>query len=274
VVATPIGNMGDMTFRGVETLRTVDLVVAEDTRRARALLAHFEITGKDVARLDASASPADIERVIDRIEGGAPVAIVTDAGTPVVSDPGAALVAAARARGIAVSPIPGASALTALLSVAGFEAKATRFVGFLPRATGERDAAIAVASGSSDATVFFEAPHRMGATLEALAASLGDRVIVIGRELTKVHEEILTGGARALLASEGSREWLGELVIAIAPADRERAEASREDIERRIDEELAKGKRVKEIAALVALETGASKRDVYELAVARRGDRS
>jgi len=262
--------MGDMTYRAVETLRAVDLIVAEDTRRARSLLAHFSIAARDVERLDASASPEAIARVVEKLEGGASVAIVTDAGTPVVSDPGAALVAAARARGIVVSPIPGASALTALLSVVGFEAKAARFIGFLPRGGRDRDDAVAEMAASSDATVFFEAPHRMTETLALLGERLPTRTLVIGRELTKLHEEVIVGSAEELARSEKDREWLGEIVAAVAPDTTERALPSGEDIDRRIDEELQKGRRAKEIAELVSLETGIAKREIYERVTARR----
>jgi 16S rRNA (cytidine1402-2'-O)-methyltransferase len=270
VVATPIGNMGDMTYRAVDTLRAADVIVAEDTRRARALLAHFGVAKREVIRLDASASDRDVARVVDRIEEGASVALVTDAGTPVVSDPGAALVAAARARGVACVPVPGASALTALLSVAGFEAKAVRFVGFVSRQEGDRDREIAAAAATSDATVFFEAPHRMRETLAALARSMPDRSIVVGRELTKVHEEVLAGPAHELATREAEREWLGEIAVAIGPRSEEREVTSREAIIARVDAELGRGKSVKDVAAMVALETGASKREVYEIAVERK----
>jgi 16S rRNA (cytidine1402-2'-O)-methyltransferase len=270
IVATPIGNMGDMTYRGVETLREAGVIVAEDTRRARGLLTHFGIGKKDVRRLDASASDADVARVVDALVAGEDVALVTDAGTPVVSDPGAKLVAAARAAGRRVVPIPGASAVTALLSVAGFEAKALRFVGFLPRSLVERDLALAEVAASPDATVFFEAPHRMSETLEALARAMPSRGIVIGRELTKLHEEILAGGAREIAEREKTRAWLGELAIAVEPAELDGAPLASESIERLVDEELARGKSVKDVAAIVSLATGASKRDVYEIALARK----
>jgi 16S rRNA (cytidine1402-2'-O)-methyltransferase len=271
VVATPIGNMGDMTFRAVETLRGVDVVCAEDTRRARALLTHFEVAKKEILRLDASASPGDIAHVVERLASGASVAVVTDAGTPVVSDPGAALVHAAREQGITVTPIPGASALTTLLSASGFDAKAVRFIGFLPRAGTDREAAIALMASSADATIFFEAPHRMRETLELLAARMPRRQVVIGRELTKMHEELLAGELGTMATEEREREWLGEIAVAVAPDAVSKEEVTTETLDARIDEELARGRRSKDIAELLAVETGASKRAVYERVLAKRG---
>jgi len=162
------------------------------------------------------------------------------------------------------------SALTTLLSAAGFDAKAVRFIGFLPRGGTDRDAAVGEMAASDDATIFFEAPHRMKETLELLALRMPQRHVVIGRELTKLHEEILTGALAELSTEERDREWLGELAVAIAPGAREMAHVTPEMIDARIDEELARGRRSKDIAELIAIETGASKREVYERVIGKR----
>jgi 16S rRNA (cytidine1402-2'-O)-methyltransferase len=270
VVATPIGNMGDVTLRAVETLRSADLVAAEDTRRTRALFAHLGITPKEIVRLDASAGERDIERVTARLVAGESVALVTDAGTPVVSDPGSGLVRAARAAGVRITPIPGVSALTAALSVSGFGTTSFRFVGFLPRSGGERTEALAELASAREVVVFFEAPHRMSRTLADLAEKMPEREIVIARELTKVYEELIVGRLVDIAEREEKREWLGEITVLMGPNETREAPIDEAELEIRIDAEIAKGRRSKEIAELLALETGVQKRAIYELVTSRK----
>ncbi|MFO0618158.1 MAG: 16S rRNA (cytidine(1402)-2'-O)-methyltransferase [Polyangiaceae bacterium] len=270
VVATPIGNMGDITLRAIESLRAADLIAAEDTRRARALLTHLGIGSKELARCDEAVRGEALEGILARLEGGATVAFVSDAGTPVIADPGSALVAAARARGIAVVGVPGPSALTALLSVSGLDSRAVRFIGFLPRGDRARAEALAAMRASTDVTVFFEAPHRMAETLRAVGEALGERRVVIGRELTKLYEEVIVGAASEIAAREEAREWLGEIVVAVdGRGEEESAVVGEAEIDRRIAALRAEGRRAKEIAELVALETGWSKRDVYARVIAK-----
>lgn len=273
VVATPIGNLGDLSERARSTLAAVDLVVAEDTRRTRALLAHLGLSGKELRRLDGNASAADAEEIADRVASGARCALVTDAGTPVVSDPGGALVRATRERGAAVVTIPGPSAVTAALSVSGYPITGFRFVGFLPRGGVDRAAAIAGMADGMDAVVLFEAPHRMSATLEDLARAMPARRAMIARELTKLHEELLEGPLTDLGASLRDREWLGEITVVLAPWEgRSAASPDAGTVDALIASHLAAGKRAKEIAERVALETGLSKSDVYDrvLAIKRK----
>ena len=270
IVATPIGNMGDITFRAVDVLRSAKLIAAEDTRRARALLAHLAIAPPVIVRLDASASDHDIERVTARLASGDDVALVTDAGTPVVSDPGSNLVRAARALGVRITPIPGVSALTATLSVSGFSNTSFRFIGFLPRGGPERSEALAELCASRETTVFFEAPHRMQKTLVELAEKMPGREVVIARELTKVYEEIIVGRLAEVAEKENAREWLGELTIALGPSEARETPISEAELEARVDREIAKGRRAKEIAELLSLETGAQKRAIYELVNSRK----
>lgn len=270
VVATPIGNLGDLTLRAIDTLREADRVVAEDTRRTRALLSHLGITGKPLDRLDATAGPADVERVVAHLEAGEGVALVTDAGTPVVSDPGTALVAAAARAGVRVVPIPGPSAVTAAIAAAGLVTGGFRFVGFLPRSGEPRRDAIELVRKTPEAVVLFEAPQRCAATLVDLARAMPSRPAVVARELTKLHEELLRGPLSELAAEE--RDWLGEVTMVLGPAPADAAPGvSDETIDARIGEELAKGRRAKEIAEALAIETGRPRRALYARVIARRG---
>ncbi len=264
VVATPIGNLGDITLRAVEALRSADVVAAEDTRRTRVLLGHLGLD-KHVVRLDAAATDADLERLCRRIEAGERVALVTDAGTPVVSDPGTALVARARGLGLAVTPLPGPSAVTAALSVSGFGGAGFRFLGFFPRGGKERTTALADVARASETIVFFEAPHRMAETLVDLAKAAPARRVVIGRELTKIHEELLAGTLGALSQTEADRQWLGEITVVVEASHEGAPLPDVADAAARVATLLAEGRRAREVAEIVAMETGMSKRDAYDL---------
>ncbi|MFT3775029.1 MAG: 16S rRNA (cytidine(1402)-2'-O)-methyltransferase [Minicystis sp.] len=269
IVATPIGNLGDITLRAIEVLKAADRVVAEDTRRSRALLSHLGIGGKPIDRLDAHAGPADIDRVVAHLRAGARVALVTDAGTPVVSDPGTALVQAAIAAGVRVEPIPGACAAVAALSVSGLVTGAFRFLGFLPRSGPERREAIGVVVATPEPVVLYESPQRLAETLADLARPMPARPAMVAREITKVHEEMVRGTLAELASLD--REWIGEITIVLGPAPAtEAVVVSDEEIDRRIDEGLARGRRAKDLAEEIALETSRPRRDVYARIVARR----
>lgn len=256
--------MGDITMRAVETLRAADLIAAEDTRRARALLGHLGISAPDIVRCDESVRGDALEGILARLDAGESVALVSDAGAPVIADPGSALVAAARARGARVVTIPGPSALTAILSVCGLDVRALRFIGFLPRGGADRAEALAAMKATRDVTAFFEAPHRMAETLALLGATLGARRVVVGRELTKVYEEVLVGPASEVAEREAGREWLGEIVVVVeGRSDEEVSVATADEVDARIDALRAEGRRAKDIAEIVAMETGWKKRDVY-----------
>jgi 16S rRNA (cytidine1402-2'-O)-methyltransferase len=269
-VATPIGNLGDLTLRAIETLRAADRVVAEDTRRTRGLLSHLGIAGKPVDRLDAHAGPPELARVVGRLREGERVALVTDAGTPVVSDPGTALVTAAIAAGVRVVPIPGACAAVAALSVSGLVTGAFRFLGFLPRSGPERRAAVALVVATPEPVVLYESPQRIAETLADLAQPMPSRPAVVAREITKLHEELSRGTLAELAALE--RVWLGEITLVLGPAPAApEAGVSDEEVDRRIDEGLGRGRRARDLAEEIALETGRARRDVYGRIVARRG---
>ncbi len=271
VVATPIGNLGDLSARATETLSRADRILAEDTRRTRQLLTHLGLGGKRVDRFDAHASDEDVRRAVAAIEGGEEVALVTDAGTPGVSDPGERLVQAAAAAGLRVVPIPGPSAPLAALAACGMAGDGRfRFLGFLPREGPPRRAAIALACETPETVVLFEAPGRTRATLSELAAATPERPACVARELTKVHEELVRGTC-ASLAGDG-REWIGEIVLVLGPHDPGAREKAVDDaaLDARIDEELGRGEHAKTIADRLAAWSGRPRRAVYERVIARK----
>ena len=213
VVASPIGNLGDITVRALDTLRTVDLIACENTRRTRALLSHYAIHTRTVAY---GHDEARSGRVLGLLGAGLDVALVTDAGTPGISDPGSTTVRMAREHGFAVVPIPGVSALTTLLSVAGTGAQGVTFYGFLSPKPGRRRSQLTRLLESGGPFILFEAPHRLLKTLADLQALAPHRRILLGRELTKLHEEVLDNTPAALIAELGAREKImGELVLLI-----------------------------------------------------------
>jgi 16S rRNA (cytidine1402-2'-O)-methyltransferase len=272
VVATPIGNLGDITARAVETLRECDRVVAEDTRRTRQLLSHCAVTGKPVDRLDAHATPRDVARVVEALQRGERIALVTDAGTPGVSDPGDALVRAAIESGARVVPIPGPSALLAALVASGCGGDGSfRFLGFLPRAGTARSESLALVAATAEPVVLFEAARRLRDTLRDLADATPDRPACVARELTKVHEEFVRGTCAQL--SDEPREWVGETVIVLgAHAPEQRAEKIDDAaLDARIDEALGRGEHARTAAHRLAAWSGRAKREVYERVIARKG---
>jgi 16S rRNA (cytidine1402-2'-O)-methyltransferase len=272
VVATPIGNLGDLTLRAIETLRVADRIVAEDTRRTRGLLSHLGIAGKSIERLDAHAGAGDVARIVAFLQAGERVALVTDAGTPVVSDPGTALVKAAVDAGVRVVPIPGACAAVAALSASGLVTGAFRFLGFLPRSGPERRDALALIVATPEPVVLYEAPQRIAETLADLARAMPERAAVVARELTKVHEELVRGTLTELSTREAEREWLGEITVVLGPAVEAAAtRMSDEELDRRIAEGAARGRRAKDLAEELSLETGLTRREIYGRIVARRG---
>ena len=217
VVATPIGNLEDITLRALKILKQVQLVAAEDTRRTGILLRHFDI---DTAILSVHEhnERARIERIVGTLAKGESVALVTDAGTPGISDPGAALVAAIRAAGFTVEPIPGASAVAAAVSASGIASQGFTFLGFPPIRSKDRKLWLSELADTSKhrLVVFFEAPHKVRKTLEDLV-DLVKRPIIIARELTKLHEEFVTGTPDELLKRFQSPQ--GEFTVMVPPAD-------------------------------------------------------
>ncbi|HLK10935.1 MAG TPA: 16S rRNA (cytidine(1402)-2'-O)-methyltransferase [Candidatus Binatia bacterium] len=267
VVATPIGNLEDVTLRALRVLREVDLVAAEDTRRTRALLAHHGIR-RPLASYHDAVERARAPAIVERLRAGARVALVSDAGTPGIADPGYHLVRGALAAGVRVVPVPGPSAVAAVVSVAGIPADRFVFEGFLPTRPGARAQRLAALAAEPRALVFFEAARRLPAFLAAAAAALGDREAVIARELTKLHEEWLRGRLgelRARVATTGTLK--GEVTVLVAGAAPVAAPAPGPALDERIRAALGRGERVRELAAAIARETGLARRTVYRRAL-------
>jgi 16S rRNA (cytidine1402-2'-O)-methyltransferase len=262
VVATPIGNLGDLTERAREVLAACDAVVAEDTRRSGKLLEHLGVD-KPFLSLPAFDEAARVEPIVRRLAEGASLALVTDAGTPAVSDPGALLVRRAVEEGVQVVPVPGASAAIAAVSVSGFAEGRFHFAGFLPRKASHRAEMLEELRGLRAQLVFYEAPQRLHETLLELRSALGDREALVARELTKLHEE-LARGSLSKLAGHFSGEVRGEAVIVVSGAA-EAAPADPAELEREVRERLGRGERPKEIAE--ALAGRYPKRTVYQLAL-------
>jgi 16S rRNA (cytidine1402-2'-O)-methyltransferase len=276
VVATPIGNLGDVTFRAVEVLGSVSLIAAEDTRLTGRLLARYNIETRTVS-FHARSGPGRLEELLAHLRSGADLAVVTDAGTPLVSDPGADLVAAWAGEAGVVVPIPGASSVLAALVASGVAGPRWSFEGFLPRSGRERRERLARVAGDGRASVLFEAPGRVAATLHDLAEACGlDRPVAVCRELTKLHEEIVRGslGELAEAARAGELTLRGEFVIVVgerraaasdkddgSPSDAaaEGVAAALAEVERLVAAGTARG----EAARRVAAATGIPRRRLY-----------
>lgn len=223
LVATPIGNLGDITFRAVEILKTVDVVLAEDTRHSRRLFSHYSITTPLLAYHDhneARVTPS----IVARLQHGENVALITDAGTPGVSDPGFYLVRAALDAGIAVTMAPGASSVLPALVLSGFPCDAFIFAGFTPRKPGELARAFAALEHEPRTTVFLVSPHQLRKVLDALANQLPGRPIAVARELTKLHEEVVRGTAVEVGDHFAKGEVRGELVLIVKGVGKRRRE--------------------------------------------------
>ncbi len=274
VVATPIGNLGDITARAVSILRSVDLVAAEDTRHTGALLRHLGIAVPLVSvheHNEAQRAPA----LVKRLQAGESVALVSDAGTPLVSDPGFALVRCAREAGVAVSPLPGPCALVTALSAAGIATARFTFEGFLPATASARRSALSALAGEVRTMVFYESPHRVTACMDDLVAIFGgERRGALCRELTKRFESIVDGGL-AMLA-----EWLaaddnhrrGEFVIVVAGVEAEAADTPRPEWVEAV-RTLNQHMPLKQAAQLIAGVTGARPQALYRLAGAASAKR-
>jgi 16S rRNA (cytidine1402-2'-O)-methyltransferase len=265
VVSTPIGNMGDFSFRAVETLRDVSAVLAEDTRHTVHLLQRYGLTTPLVAyheHNEAKATPG----LVARLAGGESLALVTDAGTPLLSDPGARLVRAAIEAGIRVTPIPGASALLSALVAAGLDAERFTFYGFLARRGKERAAALAEIVALRHTAVLYEAPSRVADTLAELAAAgASDRAAAVCRELTKQFEEVRRGTLAELAAYYDDVPPRGEVVIVIAGAVAPQG-ATEEQLRERAAELRAEGRSARDVAAALVAELGAARNLAYRIA--------
>jgi 16S rRNA (cytidine1402-2'-O)-methyltransferase len=259
LVATPIGNLEDISLRALRTLREVKLIAAEDTRRTRQLLAAYDIK-TPLTSYHKHNRRAKMAYILGSLEGG-DVALVADAGMPGISDPGYELVVAATERGIPIVPIPGASVVITALVVSGLPTGRFIYLGFLPRKAGSRQRLLKSVAGEESTIIVLEAPHRPEATLDDILSVLGDRRLAVCRELTKVHEEVFRG-----VVSEAREHFThprGEFTLVIAGREETEVPQLTEDVERRLGELRCSGVTAREAVARVAEETGLSRRELY-----------
>ncbi|MGB2359732.1 MAG: 16S rRNA (cytidine(1402)-2'-O)-methyltransferase [Porticoccaceae bacterium] len=265
IVATPIGHLGDMVPRAVETLQSVSVIACEDTRHSKKLLDHFSIDKPCIAYHD-HADKKSSHNILKRLGNGEDVALISDAGTPLISDPGYRLVSEARQQGYSVIPVPGACAAIAALSVAGLPTDKFKFMGFLPAKSTQRKTALAAIKGGTETMVYYEAPHRIADTLADMAEVLGaDRDAFMAREISKTFETYLQGSMAELLelVQADSNQQRGEIVLVVAGA------ASEPDLVS-VDAEKVLGLLLKELpltkaASLTAKISGGDKKQLYQL---------
>lgn len=263
VVATPIGNLEDITYRAVRLLKEADWIACEDTRTTRRLLDHYGIQTRTISYHEHNEANRT-EDLIARLEQGETGALVSDAGTPLLSDPGYRIVRAAVEAGIRIEPLPGASALLAALVVSGLPTDQFHFGGFLPAKHGQRTRVLESLRDEQATLVFYEAPHRIVESLEDIAATLGEREVVVARELTKLHEEVLRGTATEIRAALESRDAIrGEFVILIAKASEPADDGT--PPEEAVEALVRAGVNRMDAMKTVARQRGLSKREVYKL---------
>jgi len=270
IVATPIGNLEDITLRALRILKEADLVAAEDTRHSRKLLTHFGISRPLTSYFDHNKDLKG-DYILERLLQGLSVALVTDAGTPCVSDPGYQLVRDAIAAGLNVVPIPGACAAITALCASGLATDNFTFAGFLPNRQGKRRERLQSLSGERALLIFYESPKRVLATLRDMLEILGDREVVLARELTKLYEEFLRGKLSELIAQLEERDIRGEVAILVTPAG-EPPLPDTPQMEELLSRYLASGElSLKDAVKRVSKETGLAKSAVYAEALRQKG---
>lgn len=261
IVATPIGNLEDITFRAVKVLREADLIACEDTRQTRKLLDRYGIA-RPLTSYHEHNELSRSQELLGELQAGKNIALVTDAGTPLISDPGYRLVAGARKLGIPVSPIPGPGAFLAALSASGLPTDSFAFLGFLPSKKGQRRKELEDWKKLPATLVFYEAPHRIAETLQDIAEVLGAREVVLARELTKVHEEFLRGTPAEILEALNKRQPLkGEITLMVGKG--QTAELGEQPLETAVQQLIEAGVPRMEALKTVARRRGLSKREVY-----------
>jgi 16S rRNA (cytidine1402-2'-O)-methyltransferase len=262
VVATPIGNLEDMTYRAVRVLREVDWIACEDTRESRKLLDHFEIKTPLVSYHDFN----ELERakeLADRLKAGESGALVSDAGMPLVSDPGYRLVRAAIEAGIEVRPVPGASATVTALAASGLPTDSFQFLGFLPSKSGQRANLLETLKNEKATLIFYEAPHRILDSLADIERIMGARPVVVAREMTKIHEEFLRGTAGQIWDQLRARDSIrGEITLLIGKSNR--PVQPTEPMEKAMANQIGSGLSRMDAMKAIARERGISKREVYK----------
>jgi 16S rRNA (cytidine1402-2'-O)-methyltransferase len=265
IVATPIGNLEDITLRALRVLKEVDAIAAEDTRHTRVLLNHYSIQ-TPLTSYHEHNERTKAEDLVKRLLEGQDVALVSDAGTPAISDPGFRLVAQAVDAGIRIIPLPGASALTAVLSASGLPTDRVAFEGFLPAKKKQRREKLRALRNETRTLVFYEAPHRLVEALDDVHELLGDREVVLAREVSKVHEEFLRGPISELIRVLRRREIRGEVTLIISGSAGESL-VTEDRLKAEISELHLRGMRIKEIAEVLGEKFGYPKKEIYRLAL-------
>ncbi|MBL8921570.1 MAG: 16S rRNA (cytidine(1402)-2'-O)-methyltransferase [Myxococcaceae bacterium] len=265
LVATPIGNLGDLSSRAIEVLKQVDCIACEDTRHSRVLLDAHGVKTPTIS-LPAFAEGQRADALVQRLKDGESLALVSDAGSPAISDPGERLVAECVAAGLRVVPVPGPSAVVAALSASGLPTSRFHFLGFLPRTTSDARAMLEEVTGLSATLVLYESPRRVVETLSLLRSVLGDRPACVARELTKVHEEFLRGPLSTLEQTLSAREVLGEVVVLVNGRSGV-ARWTEAEVRAALEAGLSRGERLKSLANELAKSGGWSSQEVYKLGV-------
>lgn len=270
LVATPIGNLADISQRAHEALAAADLIACEDSRHSGRLIKHLGISDPHYAVVNEHTERDATKRIIEAIVAGKTVALITDAGTPAISDPGAVVVRAVIDAGLAVSAVPGPAALVMALVVSGLPTTRFVFEGFLPRSGGDRERRLADIAAEERTVVLYESPHRITRTLDDLARACGnDRRVAVARELTKLHEEVWRGTVAEASSHFAANEPQGEFVVVVDGAPPPPA-ADDAQIARVVDEALAAGVSVRDAADRAATTLGVPRRNAYRIALARR----
>jgi 16S rRNA (cytidine1402-2'-O)-methyltransferase len=267
VVPTPLGNLRDITLRALDALRAADVIACEDTRRTRALLSAHEIPAPELVACDERREPHVAERLVARALRGEEVALVSDSGMPLIADPGRLLLARALAEGCPVVVLPGPSAVETALVASGLAAEGYAFIGWVPRAAGERARFLGAALAASLPSVMFESPRRLAATLADLARLAPEHPVAVARELTKLHEEVVHGTAGEV-AARGVTER-GEVCLVVAAAPRAERGAPAPEALEAVRELVELGLPARRASELVARLTGAPRRALYDAAVDR-----
>ncbi|HOO36801.1 MAG TPA: 16S rRNA (cytidine(1402)-2'-O)-methyltransferase [Deltaproteobacteria bacterium] len=264
IVPTPIGNLGDITIRALDVLKQVDIIVCEDTRHTIKLLNHYGIK-KPLVSYEKHSEAKRLGHIIQELESGKNIALVSDAGTPLVSDPGSRIITFARDRGIRIEALPGPSAIITALSASGF-AGPFRFIGFFPRLKRDRELELLRMNVSTDTIVFFESPHRIVRTLKYMDQALKDRQLCLAREISKVHEEYIVGSARELNDRLQQLNSIGEVTVMVKGSDRS-DDIDESLLKTRAQELLESGYSKKDILAVLSKETGLRRNTLYDLLI-------
>jgi 16S rRNA (cytidine1402-2'-O)-methyltransferase len=268
IVATPLGNLEDITFRAVRTLKEVDLIAAEDTRHSKKLLVHYGITTPTIACHEHNET-AKAQDLIQRLENGADIALISDAGTPLISDPGYRLVSLAQEKNLCIVPVPGCSAAITGLSASGLPTDSFIFLGFAPRKQGRLNSFLNEAAHHKATLIFYESPRRIVRLISSALAALGDRRACLARELTKQYEEFIRGPLSSILSTLETRENIkGECVLFITGTDEQAVELSAEQVEAMIMEGLNQNVRTGDLAKKIAGLTNCPKSKAYDMILA------